>query len=385
MKVCFETFGCRLSKAEALQMESDYLSQGWSLAQGHADADLFVVRGCSVTARAQHECEKAIEHLRRHYPTTPIRIVGCIQGAGKATPRDRIVSNTVPTRTARAYLKVQDGCSGSCAFCIVPKFRGKPVSENFIATVDRAKRFIDAGYHEIVVTGCNLSLYASSGRRLPDLAAALADLDDACRIRIGSLEPGDAVRETICCMAERKNICRFLHLPIQSGSRNILKAMGRPYEPKDIEATIRLAAQSLPGLGLGCDIITGFPGESDLDFIATKGLLERLPFNNVHAFPYSERPGTPAAAFHGSVPKAMRSARAHELSRIVRGKRELYARHFIGKTVEVVLEDTEGRHGWTGEYLKCRIRDQADRKALVRVLVARVAGVELEGRLVQQA
>ena len=180
MKVCFETFGCRLNKAEALQMEADYLANGWEVTDNHADANLFVVRGCSVTARAQHECEKLISRLRRQYPAAEIKICGCLKSTDTSPTIEQSNNQTIsalPLRTARAYLKVQDGCAGKCAFCIVPKFRGESRSEPFTALLDRAKRFIDAGYREIVVTGCNLALYASEDNRLPDLVSALAGLD----------------------------------------------------------------------------------------------------------------------------------------------------------------------------------------------------------------
>ena len=386
MKVCFETFGCRLNKAEALQMEADYLASGWERTEKHADADLFVIRGCSVTSRAQHECEKLIDHLKRHYPMVPIKVCGCIKPPASILQRPDIqppADPAVPVRTARAYLKVQDGCAGQCTFCIVPKFRGPSKSEPVDEVLDRARRFIDSGYREIVVTGCNLSLFASQGKRLPDLVAALAELDPSCRIRIGSLEPGPCALETIPAMAEHANVCRFLHLPVQSGADRILLAMRRPYSAKDVVQVANLASELMPGLGLGCDIITGFPGESDLEFSATKGLLKRLPFNNAHIFPYSSRPGTLAAGFPLMIPHQIRAARAHELSRIVERKRIKFAQSFVGKIVELVVEDAEKSSGWTGEYLQARpVSGTAPRKASLRLFIRKSKGDRLYGRIV---
>lgn len=396
MKVCFETFGCRLNKAEALQMEADYLAKGWELTNTHSEADLFVVRGCSVTARAQSNCEKLIDHLRRHYPTTPIRIEGCLKSKTETLPRNRIqltgnrkASETetpppLPTRTARAYLKVQDGCSGNCSFCIVPSFRGKSVSIPFTELIDRASRFIDAGYHEIVITGCNLSLYASEGRKLPELLSALSDLSPNCRIRLGSIEPGSCAKACVDVIAARANCCRFLHLPIQSGSNRILQAMNRPYFLRDVEELITFACAKIPNLGLGCDIMTGFPGESELDFSASCGLLLRHPFSNAHVFPYSERPGTPAAAYVNVVPKAIRSARAHKLTELVRQTRASFARRFIGKTVGIIVESDVKCQGWTSEYLPCEAIGIAPRKALVNVIVTSYRAGKLCGRLVKE-
>ena len=384
MKVCFETFGCRLNKAEALQMEADYLADGWEVTAKHSDANLFVVRGCSVTARAQYECEKLIAHLKRRYPAAGIKICGCLSNASNASNASKPSepSKPLPTRTARAYLKVQDGCAGKCTFCIVPKFRGESRSEPFTDLLDRARRFIDAGYHEIVVTGCNLSLFASEGKRLPDLVSALAGLDTGCRIRLGSLEPGICAQETIHAMAESPNVCRFLHLPVQSGSNKVLLAMQRPYVVKDVEVTATLAAKLMPDLGLGCDLMTGFPGESELDFAATKGLLKRLPFVHAHVFPFSERPGTIAAGFPRPLAKDIRSARARLLADDMRSKRRKFAKTFIGKTVEIVVEDEKTGRGWTGEYLPCEpLSGSFVRKSIARVFVTKTKDDLLLGNL----
>ena len=390
MKVCFETFGCRLNKAEALQMEADYLSAGWELAVCRDEADLFVVRGCSVTAKAQADCEKFISHLRRAYPTASFRICGCLPNLPSQTSLPR--RSNLPIRTARAYLKVQDGCSGRCTFCIVPLFRGPSRSIPFTDVLDTAKRFLDAGYHELVVTGCNLSLYSSAGKRLPDLLSALAELSDAShgesaspsafRVRLGSLEPGGrCAQETVAAMSEHANICRFLHLPIQSGSDRILAAMNRPYRADEIADLVGGAAQLMPGIGLGCDLMTGFPGESDADFAATRELLDRLPFSNAHVFPYSERPGTPAAGFADAVPVKARGERAAELSARAKAKREAFARSFVGRTVEIVVEGHDKTVGWTDEYLRCEAEGSATRKSLVRVLVTKADGDRLRGVL----
>lgn len=367
-------------------MEADYLARGWQLTANHADADLFVIRGCSVTARAQSDCEKLIAHLKHKYPLAQFRICGCLTSATAHSPKPLKPLKPLepleplPVRTARAYLKVQDGCAGKCTFCIVPKFRGTSRSEDFSAVIDRAKRFIDAGYHEIVVTGCNLSLYASQEKRLPDLVAALAELDSGCRIRLGSVEPGTVAVETIHAMAGHANVCRFLHLTAQSGSERILQAMRRPYSVHDIDRSASTAAKLLPKLGLGCDLMTGFPGETELDHMATCGLLKRLPFNNAHIFPFSERPGTPAAALFDAVPKEVRSVRAHQLSKLIRAKRESFAKSFLGQTVEIVVEDEKSGRGWTGEYLVCEPTSRTcKRKSSVRMLVTQIRGDVLHG------
>jgi len=351
MNVCFETFGCRLNRAEALEDEAKCLAAGHRLVTDHQEADFFVIRGCSVTSRAQRDCEKLIQHLREKYPTKRVYVTGCLKEAKplviKSTP-DRV---PVPTRTARAYLKVQDGCSGKCAFCIIPRFRGESVSEGFTATLDKARRFIDAGYHEIVVTGCNLSLYADGGKRLPDLVAALAGLDRGCRVRLGSIEPHLAAEETIAAMAEHDNVCRFLHLAIQSGSDAVLQRMKRPYTAEAVCTLIRRARTLTPQLAVGADMIAGFPGEQEVDHLASTALLTLMRIVNVHAFPYSKRPGTRAAVMPNPLPHATIVQRAKALAEIGDTNRRAFSQRFLGQTVEVVVEKENAHVGWTGEYL----------------------------------
>ena len=358
MNICFETFGCRLNRAENLEDQAKCLAKGHRIVHTHANADMIVIRGCSVTAKAQRDCEKLIDHLKRKYPAKRLFLTGCIENAKKLDismiSRSVDMPNKkapVPTATARAYLKVQDGCSCGCTFCIVPKFRGTPTSVPFTEVIDKAKRFIDTGYHEIVVTGCNLMLYSSEGRRLADLAVALADLSPECRIRLGSVEPGAQSMELVHAMSEKANICRFLHLSVQSGSDVILKAMRRPYSAKDVDALAGEATRLMPSICLGCDLIAGFPGESEMEFRLTKGLLVRHHFANVHAFPFSERPGTLAAALHGQILPDVRKRRAKDLADIGAESRRMFAKRFVGSVVDVVVENDNPPSGWTGEYL----------------------------------
>lgn len=385
MNVCFETFGCRLNRAEALENEAACLAGGHQVVTSHAEADLIVVRCCSVTARAQHDCEKLIDHLRRKYPNTRVFITGCHD---KARPFKIAVSDAVPVRTARAYLKAQDGCSCRCSFCIVPRFRGASRSEPFDGVLAKASRFIEAGYREIVVTGCNLSLYSDAGRRLPELLDALAGLDPACRIRLGSIEPGAVAEEVPAVMAAHANFCRFLHIPVQSGSDLMLAAMKRPYRVAAIDRLIAGARKLMPDVAVGCDMISGFPGESRLDHFRSVTFLTRNTFVNVHAFPYSERPRTPAATLAGKIPPELRRDRARELAAVGEANRRIFAKSFLNREVEIVVEDEEKFAGWSSQYLWTRLetdeqlhdrRGKGMRRQIARILVRNVRGDRLYG------
>ena len=377
MNVCFETFGCRLNRAEALEDEAKCLAVGHKVVTDHQEADFFVIRGCSVTSRAQRDCEKFIAHLREKYPNKRIHVTGCLKEARPFVVKRKDEIPPVPMSTARAYLKAQDGCNGECTFCIVPRFRGKSAAEEFTTVVDKAKRFIDAGYHEIVLTGCNLSLYASEGKRLPDLVATLAELDRACRIRIGSLEPFLSAEETIDAMAEHENVCRFLHMPIQSGSNRVLAAMKRPYTAEKAEQLMQRARQLMPSVALGCDMIAGFPGETERDHFASEALLTRQRIVNVHSFPFSRRPGTPAATMAGQLQHETVVDRARKLAKIGKTNLRAFARQFVDKTVEVIVESENQATGWTGEYLwfeeqKSSVDTSETKKVLRESVVLRV-------------
>lgn len=396
MKVCFETFGCRLNRAEALEIEAAFLARGWTRTERHDDADMIIVRGCSVTARAQAGCERLIAHIRNKYPFKRVIVTGCIKNHSNERWLKDLVTGTgpAPTRTARAYLKIQDGCSGQCSFCIVPTFRGKAKSVPFEDVVAGAKRYLDAGYHEIVLTGCSLMQYADGARRLADVVAAVADIPGYDhRVRLGSVEPVAAAADVVRAMAERENVCRFLHLTVQSGSGRILAAMRRPYGVKDVDTLVKGAVALMPDLSVGCDIISGFPGESDMDHLATMAMIKRLPFSNAHVFPFSERPGTKAATFDEVVPPSLRSERAHDIADTVAKMRADYAKRFRGRKVKIVVEDEDRLAGWTSEYLWCRLSRAfaesrahshsravaAPRKSIVTMRVTEVEGEFLRG------
>ena len=401
MRVGFVTFGCRLNRAEALDLEAHYVAAGWEVVPVRLSSspdphrlntstpDRIVVRGCSVTAKAQRDCEKAIAHLRARFPLADIRLTGCIGVRSFALPaplQSRVRESaplTSPSnaqtlkhspprpllRLSRAYLKVQDGCSGRCAYCIVPTFRGPPVSTPFDEVIARARALIAAGYRELVVTGCNLCLYRDAGRGLPELAAALAELESpGHRIRLGSIEPGLCDARLIDVLASHPNICRFLHLSLQSGSDRMLRLMRRPYTREQVATFCADARRRLLA-----DLITGFPGETDDDFATTKAFLTsppqplNAPFIHLHVFPYSERPGTAAATMGPAVPMAVRRTRARELERIGAANRAAYAHALVGQEVVVCVEkDGNGR---TDDYLRCLLNGAAPRRSLVRARV----------------
>lgn len=381
MKIGFVTFGCRLNRAESLDLEAQYIAAGWDVVRlpsvvdgtdvsSESAPEVIVVRGCSVTAKAQRDCEKKIAQLRIRFPQSNILTVGCLPDAKPIPPHlqpDSVPSADTPInrQLSRAYLKVQDGCSGKCAFCIVPTFRGSPVSVPFDKVLDRARAYLEAGFRELVVTGCNLCLYNDSKRRLPELVSALAELESlGHRVRLGSIEPGLCDSALLDALESHPNICRFLHLSLQSGSNRILRLMRRPYKIEDV-TTFCADAYSRFGsrFAFGADVITGFPGETDRDFQDTKCFLHtsRIPY--LHIFPYSERKGTEAATMTPVIPMEVRKARAKELEIIASANNETFAKNLVGQKVVVCVErDGNGR---SDEYMRCLLKGTSKRRSLV--------------------
>jgi len=380
----FKTFGCRLNQAETARFDAELAAFGIMRVPFSRPADVVIVHTCAVTQNAENECMKFLRFARREKTDSRLVVVGCVVGAcgedalrelgadlvvpqGKKAGLAEAVARLlgiehpltpiVPSRiTHRAALKVQDGCDFFCAYCIVPHTRGAPVSRPLEECLREAEAFIAAGFQEIVVTGCNLACYRDGERTLVDLVRALLALPGLGRIRLGSLEPGMIEREIVALMAESPRLCKFLHLAVQSGDDRILADMHRRYTSGQLADTLGEALRLMPRLGLGADIICGFPGETPEAFAHTQAFVEAFPFSNLHVFPYSERPGTPAAALPDSVPLRERKRRTHELIELSKDKRAAFAQSLVGHPLTFLMEylDEGGyAYGWSEEYMPC--------------------------------
>lgn len=375
-------------------MTADFLAAGVERTADVAQADICVVHSCAVTRMAERETLRLVRARRQgqRCGRPLIVLTGCAvacndadrllaAGADLLVPRaeaDTLVPQVLarlrrsapaplpsplPPRfqTRRALLRVQDGCDFNCAYCIVPLTRGAPVSRPWQEVLDEGQALLDRGHRELVVTGCNLACYRGGTRGLPELAEALCQLATNGRIRLGSVEPGTVERELGGVMRRHGNLCRFLHLPLQSGDDGILARMGRRYTRADLHATLGALLATVPGLALGTDLITGLPGENERAFEHTRQLLQAFPFANLHVFPYSPRPGTRAADMPGRPPMAVARTRARQLRALGAASRTRFAAGWIGRPVEVLIEGRDadgGVHGWSDTYLPCRFTDR---------------------------
>jgi len=384
--VSFKTFGCRLNHAESAQFEAEFTAAGFARVPFGTPAEVIVVHSCAVTQKAENECLKMLRTLRKNDPRACLVLTGCaVEACSDAqrsalpvdvmVPRDQksglvplvlrhlgvqsVMQPVTPAcSTKRAALKIQDGCDFFCAYCIVPHTRGAPNSRPFDDCLADAQQMLLAGFHEIVVTGCNIACYSHGPHTLVDLVSALLALPGLGRLRLGSIEPGTIERTVIELMAQSPKLCPFLHLPVQSGDNGVLARMRRRYTVEAVTETLRDALSRMPHVGLGADVICGFPGETAEAFERTRAWIETSPFSKLHVFPYSERPGTPAATFEGRVPVTERKRRTQVLIEIAANKRSAFAKQFVGCSTEFLVErfDKDGRaHGWSGEYLACSV------------------------------
>ena len=385
------TLGCRLNQADSATVAGDLTAHGYQSVPWGEPSDIVIINSCAVTGIASQKSRQAVRAARKRLPNAFVVLMGCeatVADVEKYPEVDLIVPNPKPAplskllgdkimrqskplfpapgdacedffspgvslydERTRANLKIQEGCDFFCTYCIVPHTRGPARSRNLQDLLREASELIDRGHREIVLTGVNITTYDNSGCNLADVIERILLLGDGFRIRLGSAEPGPVVKQVIDLMAREPRLCRFLHLPVQYGEDSILKQMGRHYNAAEFERIAMLAAEKIPGVCLGTDVIVGFPGETDETFAACKSFLSRLPFGLMHVFTYSPRPGTPAATMPGRPPKHVAEERSSELLELAVEKAEAFAKSQVGKSLDVLVEEENPPSGWSDNYL----------------------------------
>jgi threonylcarbamoyladenosine tRNA methylthiotransferase MtaB len=403
LRISFKTIGCRLNQAETARMSAVCGAAGYETVPFGEACEVAVIHGCAVTQKAESDSLRAVRQVLSRDGNPLVLLAGCAaaypllkwpeqpsfmrlaEQADKFRipavlhqmdplrypPPSETATESPQFETVRASVEIQDGCDFRCAYCVVPMTRGAPRSRAPGEILDEVRRITNRGYGEIILCGANLGSYRSNEIDLAGLLERILAVDRIGRIRLGSIEVSTVERAVVDVMVAHQAICRFLHLPLQSGSDRILQSMGRRYTATEYRRAAEYAAERLPGIGLGADVITGFPGETDADFQETVRLVEQLPFSNLHIFPYSPRAGTRAFEMKNRVPARIAGERAAILRRLGETQRNAFAQEWIGRPVEVLVEsiDLSGEaQGWTGEYLPASIH-QVGLKVNTRVTV----------------
>ncbi|EPG73681.1 MiaB-like protein [Leptospira fainei serovar Hurstbridge str. BUT 6] len=375
-KVLFHTLGCRLNFFESDGIFSSLSRHGYRTAVEDEIPDVVVVNTCTVTNKADSRNRNIIRNAVKRYPGAQVWVTGCYaqtdrqsieaipgiagvvgnedksrlplmilerEGAtisNQSVQTDRFsYSDVLPNGHTRAYLKIQDGCDRTCSYCKIPQARGKGVSREWKDILDQVSFLQDSGVGEIMLTGVNLGWYRNQdGRKaFPKLLESILNKLEYSRLRLSSIEPPDVGIE-LAELLSHPRFCPFLHVPLQSGSKQILKKMRRSYTPETFRKRIELVKSKIPDLFLGTDVIVGFPGETESDFLDSMNVLKDLEFAKIHAFPFSVRRNTTAEEYPETVTKEGKKERVHSLMSLSQDLHSSYAVSQLGRHREAILE-----------------------------------------------
>ncbi len=384
-RIFFRTFGCKTNQYDSALIGQSLEQAGCSLAGDVEQADWVVVNTCAVTRRGEDKARQWVRKISREHPEVKIAVVGCsveanserfaeiegvslllgteekfrlgqvlirhddspaeqISETGASVKQTAYAESTVleayPGR-ARGYVKIQDGCDNRCTYCIVPFVRGQSRSRSNEHVVQEVAGLERAGHSEAVLTGIHIGKYGrdlGSGTSLAALVERVLEGTKDIRIRLSSVEVVELDEQLIALVENHPRVCRHLHVPLQHGSDPVLERMERHYSSGEFIDTVAAICGKIPGLGLGTDIIVGFPGETEEDFRATTELVRSLPFSYLHVFPYSPRPGTAASLMTDRPPKAVVKQRVGELRKLSADKSLLFRQQLEGSRLEVIAE-----------------------------------------------
>jgi threonylcarbamoyladenosine tRNA methylthiotransferase MtaB len=434
--VAFATLGCRLNQADTHQLQALLEARGFRTVPVDARPDVVVVNTCTVTAGAELSDRQAIRRAARTSPDARIVVTGCwaqtspeavagldgvdlvVGNADKARLPELLASLDGPRRPARvevsaltsagllrvappahvdgrarAFVKVQDGCQHRCAFCIVPMARGATRSLPPAVVEDHVRRLVEAGHPEVVLTGVDLGHYGADLQPRTSLAALLARLTGVPGLRwlrLSSLLPAYFTEELLEVVTSAPTIAPHVHLPLQSGSDRVLRLMRRPYTTAMYRRVVERLAAAIPRLGLGADVIVGFPGETAADFAATRALVEALPFSYLHVFPYSPRAGTEAAGRPGRLDSRTVAERARAVREAGAARARRFRASLVGRVEDALVLERRPADGallgLTGNFVEVRFAGPDRlRRRLARVRLTAAGEQAAEGVLEEAA
>jgi threonylcarbamoyladenosine tRNA methylthiotransferase MtaB len=411
MNIYLESIGCKLNQSEIETLARRFVTRGHQVVATPQEADLCVLNSCAVTHIAARKSRQAARRLRRHNPGARLVITGCYAqvapGDLKAdvivgnTDKDRLVErllgpssppassipplspSLLPQRRTRAFVKIQDGCDNHCTYCITRIARGPQKSRPRAEVLAEIQAWVETGYNEIVLTGVHIGGYGRDHGEPPRdslwrLVEAILAQTGVRRLRLSSVEPWEVTPDVFELWKDPR-LCRHFHLPLQSGSDEILRRMGRGYTTANFAHLAEAARAAIPNLAITTDIIVGFPGETAAHFSRSLSFVESMGFARGHVFPYSARPGTPAASLPDRVPSFEKRARAARMRAVVRQATTQFQAQFIGQIVEVLWENRRNGqwHGLTDNYL--RVTTHSDDNLAQAITPVQLAALTHEG------
>ncbi len=396
--VSLHTLGCKLNFSETSTIGKEFLKKGYSIVDFDSKADIYVFNTCTVTENAEKECRQLVRRALRNNPDAFVIVTGCyaqlrpeeiakidgvdaVLGSNEkfnifsilndftkkelsciyVSPLEELnnfgkAHSTDADSRTRAFFKIQDGCDYKCSFCTIPLARGKSRSMNPDDVINEFKSLINEGYKEIILTGVNVGDYGKNySTDLYNLLLKLIEVEGDFRIRISSIEPNLLSDEIIDLTASSDKMCKHFHIPLQSGSAEILKLMQRRYTVDDYRSVINKVVDKIPECGIGIDVIVGFPGETEKHFNETYKFLTEIPFSYLHVFTYSERPNTKAISIPDKVEVNERKKRNNMLRILSDKKKQAFYNSLIGSELEVLFESENDNgmiKGFSSNYVR---------------------------------
>jgi len=386
-KIAITTLGCKVNQYESAGIIEELQRRGFSIVPFKSEADIYIVNTCTVTHKTDYQSRQLIRRANRINPGAAIIVTGCYAQIAPGELADlagvravvgmegkenipsainelikcehKIITSDISLKKnysalsvnrfpghTRAFLKIQDGCNSFCSYCIIPYARGRSRSLPEDDVIEQIRNLSDAGYREIVLTGIHLGIYGhdlSPVTSFPDLLKKIEDINIIERLRISSIEPMEITDDLIDHIKDSRVICRHLHIPLQSGDDRILNLMKRNYNTRQFRNRIEKILNAVPEIGIGMDVMVGFPGEGEKEFNNTRDFIDGIPLAYLHVFPYSRRPGTKASQLPDQVDESIKKERGKILRDMGKKKRMEFNKRFIGKTLSVLVENGKDR------------------------------------------
>ena len=410
MKIAFKTLGCRVNLYETDALASRFKAAGYEIVNADEDTDIFVVNTCTVTNQSDQKCRQALHQIRRQHPESLIVATGCMVNHRKNellenktvdyaidNERKYALFNIIDkhfkgeqvdpegldvdlfgyqpafdTFHTRSLIKIHDGCNNFCSYCLIPMVRGRATSRSDKDIYDNIRSVVDHGFKEIVLTGVNMGRYQYQDVNFEGLVENILNIDGDFRLRISSIEP-DNFSDRFLRLFENEKLAPHMHICLQSGAENTLKAMRRHYTAAEFKNMCARIKTAIPDFNITTDLIVGFPGETEDDFMESAEMCREIGFSHIHTFKYSVRNGTKAATMPNQIPEKIKTERSGIIRKISAENKKRYFEQMLGKPQKMLIEriNSDGiAQGYGENYIPMRLKGIGlEKNAFVNVIV----------------
>ena len=415
MKIAFKTLGCRVNLYETDALASRFKAAGYEIVDADEDTDIFVVNTCTVTNQSDQKCRQALHQIRRQHPESLIVATGCMVNHRKNellenktvdyaidNERKYALFNIIDkhfkgeqvdpegldvdlfgyqpafdTFHTRSLIKIHDGCNNFCSYCLIPMVRGRATSRSDKDIYDNIRSVVDHGFKEIVLTGVNMGRYQYQDVNFEGLVENILNIDGDFRLRISSIEP-DNFSDRFLRLFENEKLAPHMHICLQSGAENTLKAMRRHYTAAEFKNMCERIKTTIPYFNITTDLIVGFPGETEEDFLESADMCREIGFSHIHTFKYSVRNGTKAATMPNQIPEKIKTERSAVIRNISSENKKRYFEQMIGKQQKMLIEriSSDGiAQGYGENYIPMRLKGKhLEKNTFVDVIVDGIIG-----------